>query len=101
MSKFGLFGKIVATEGNQDKLLQILKNASSEMEQLETCDLYVVSVNPEDSDAVYVFEVWENEQRHQDSLSQKVTQELIQQAKPIIAGMERLQTLQVERDASF
>lgn len=67
------------------------------MEKVETCDLYVVSTNMEDPNAVYVFEVWKDEQSHQNSLSYEVTQKLIQEAKPFIAGMERIQTLNIEK----
>ncbi|MDF2856174.1 MAG: antibiotic biosynthesis monooxygenase [Neobacillus sp.] len=94
MEKFGLFGKLIAKEGERGTLLEILLEAASSMESLSECELYVVNVSEEDPNAVFVYEVWSNEGAHQASLSLEVTQTLIHRAKPIIAGMERISTLQ-------
>ncbi|MCM3388329.1 hypothetical protein M3649_09300 [Ureibacillus chungkukjangi] len=42
---------------------------------------------------MFVYEVWSNEEAHQASLTLEATQKLIQRAKPIITGMERISTL--------
>ncbi|MFC4323186.1 putative quinol monooxygenase [Litchfieldia salsa] len=93
MKKFGLFNKLTAREGKRDELAKILVQASKSMEELDDCDLYVISLGNESSDSIYVYEVWVDENAHQASLSQEVFQSLIQQAKPIIAGMEKVNTL--------
>jgi quinol monooxygenase YgiN len=93
MSKFGLFGKLIATEGNRDTLVEILLEAAESMENLDDCEIYLVNVSHDDANSVFVYEVWTNESAHQASLSLEVTQTLIQRAKPIIAGMERINTL--------
>ncbi|MRH41330.1 antibiotic biosynthesis monooxygenase [Aquibacillus halophilus] len=93
MSKFGLYGKINAVEGERDKLVEILLDAAKSMEQLDDCELYVVSISDSDPDGVFVYEVWNNEEAHQASLSLDVTQTLIERAKPIMAGMDRISTL--------
>ncbi|WP_099156905.1 putative quinol monooxygenase [Virgibacillus ndiopensis] len=93
MSKFGLYGKFTAVEGKRDTLVEILVEASKSMEELNECELYVVSIDNHDPDAVYVYEVWNDEKAHQASLSLEATQTLIQHAKPIIAGTERISTL--------
>ncbi len=93
LGKFGLFNKLTACEGKRDELAEILLQASKSMEELDDCELYVVSLGNESSDSIYVYEVWVDENAHQASLSQEVFQSLIQKAKPFIAGMDRVSTL--------
>ncbi|TCS93214.1 putative quinol monooxygenase [Hazenella coriacea] len=93
MSKFGLFGKLIAKEGERDTLVEILLEAARSMETLDNCEIYLVNVSHDDPNSVFVYEIWSNESAHQASLSLESTQTLIQRAKPIIAGMERINTL--------
>ncbi|WP_227394655.1 putative quinol monooxygenase [Jeotgalibacillus aurantiacus] len=94
MNQFVLFGKLTAIQGQRHQLLKILKKASEEMVKLEECEIYSVSFTEKEPDAVFVYEVWENEAAHQASLQLDITQKMIQQARPVIAKMERLYTLE-------
>jgi quinol monooxygenase YgiN len=87
MAKYGLCGRIVATSGNGEKLAGYLLDAASALQEVEGCDLYLVSLDPDDVDSVWVVEVWESAEAHQASLSLEAVQELIQQARPVIASM--------------
>lgn len=94
MGKFSLFGKFTVEASNQEKLATILLEASESMKAVEGCTIYIVSVSPEESDAVYVYEVWDDEAAHHNSLTLEVTQTLISKARPLITGMERIRTLE-------
>jgi quinol monooxygenase YgiN len=93
MSKFGLFGKFIAKDGERDTLVDILLEAAESMKDLDECEIYLVNIAEDESNSVYVYEVWRNENAHQASLSLEATQTLIKRAKPIITGMERISTL--------
>ncbi|MBS4201054.1 antibiotic biosynthesis monooxygenase [Bacillus sp. FJAT-49732] len=93
MGKYALFNKLVAKEGEQETLVNILLEAADSMRNLEDCEIYLVNISPEDPNSVFVYEVWSDESAHQASLSLEAAQTLIQKAKPIIAGMERIVTL--------
>jgi quinol monooxygenase YgiN len=93
VEKFGIYGKLIAKEGERERLTTILLDAAESLRNLDECELYLVSVAPEDANSVYVYEVWASESAHQGSLTLESTQTLIQQAKPILAGMERISTL--------
>ncbi|TCN26518.1 putative quinol monooxygenase [Mesobacillus foraminis] len=93
MGKFGLFGKFTVKEGERGTLVDILLEAAESMENLDECEIYLVSTSEGEPNTVYVYEVWSNEDAHQASLTLEVTQTLIQRAKPIITGMERINTL--------
>jgi len=94
MEKYSLFGKFTVQAGERDTMVDILLEAAESMAVLEDCEIYLVNTSENEPDSVYVYEVWSNEKAHQASLSLEVTQKLIQRAKPIITGMERISTLQ-------
>ncbi|MFD9627360.1 putative quinol monooxygenase [Peribacillus muralis] len=93
MSKFSLFGKFDIQEGERDSMVGILLEAAESMKSLNECEIYLVNVSENEPNSVYVYEVWSSENAHQASLTLEATQTLIQRAKPIITGMERINTL--------
>lgn len=64
------------------------------MKDLEGCEIYLVSTSEEEPNAVFVYEVWSNEDAHKASLSLEGIQLLIKRARPIMTGMETINTLQ-------
>jgi hypothetical protein len=52
LEKFGIYGKLIAKEGEREQLATILLEAAKSMENLDDCELYLVSVSPEDSNSV-------------------------------------------------
>lgn len=84
---FGLSGKITAHAGHRDALVDCLVRASRVVGALEGCYLYLVSVSPTESDAVWVMEVWRSAHDHQASLALGEIRAIIDEARPLIAGM--------------
>lgn len=87
MTDYGLCGKIVALPGNGDALAGHLLDAAAALDAVPGCQLYVVSRDPGDADAVWVMEVWESVEAHQGSLELEAVQQLIARARPVIATM--------------
>ncbi len=50
------------------------------------CKSYVIALDPSDADALWITEVWEDQQSHQASLKLPEVQSAIAQAKPLIAA---------------
>ncbi|GGD13402.1 putative quinol monooxygenase [Pontibacillus salipaludis] len=96
MSKFSLFGKFIVQEGKRDTMVSILLEAAESLEDLEECEVYLVNISESEPNSVYVYEVWSSEEAHQASLTLETTQTLISRAKPLITGMERVNTLTTE-----
>ena len=92
MNKFGLYNKFTTVEGKRDVLAEILLEASKSMEEVDDCELYVVSLDNDNNDSLYVYEVWSDAHAHRASLSMEASQTLIQKAKPIIVGVEKINT---------
>ena len=83
MSKFSLFNKFMVQEGEKEKMVDILLEAAESMKNLDECEIYLVNISENEPNSVYVYEVWANE----------ATQTLISRAKPIITGIDRINTL--------
>ncbi|AIZ61493.1 antibiotic biosynthesis monooxygenase [Bacillus safensis] len=93
MSKFSLFNKFMVQEGEKEKMVDILLEAAESMKNLDECEIYLVNISENEPNSVYVYEVWANEDAHQASLGHEATQTLISRAKPIITGIDRINTL--------
>lgn len=92
---FGIFGKISTVEGKRDELAEILLAAAGALQSMEECKLYVVNINDEEPNSIWVTEVWADEEAHKASLSNKDVRNSIMEGRPLIAKMERLNTLKV------
>lgn len=80
---YGIIGKMIASEGNRDKLIEILLGGTKGM---PGCINYVISKDSADPNALWITEVWESQESHEGSLSLPSVQEAISKGKPLIAG---------------
>lgn len=85
---YGRFGKMQAYEGQRDTLIGHLLAAAHLLRQVDGCLLYVVSSAPDDSQAVWVMEVWRSQADHLASLTLDAVKDLIAVARPLIASIE-------------
>lgn len=87
---YGLIGKMLATPGKRDELVDILVKGVAGM---PGCLSYVVAKDATDPDAIWVTEVWDSAGSHQASLSLPSVQQAIAKGKSLIAGFgERFET---------
>lgn len=83
---YGLFGKFTAQPGQRDELVALLLRAAELLEADPGCLHYAVGTSDE-PDAVWVSEVWTDQAAHDASLEPEEIRSLVQQARPLIAGM--------------
>jgi len=93
MSEFGLFVKFTVKDGERNTFVEMLLEAADAMKNVDECTHYLVHVSDDEPDAVFVYELWKNEDAHQASLTLESAQALIKRAKPIITGIEKISTL--------
>lgn len=87
---FGLIGRMIAVEGKREELAQILLEVISRM---PGCLSYVVALDSEQEDSLWITEVRESQEKHRASLTLAPVQEAIARGKPLIAGFgERHET---------
>jgi len=94
-NKYGLYGKLQAQAGKGKELSEILLKAARLMENAKGCILYIVNKTAENPDGVYVIEVWDSKEDHDNSLKLPGVRELITQAMPILDGKPEGITLEV------
>ncbi|WP_292898744.1 MULTISPECIES: putative quinol monooxygenase [unclassified Nitratireductor] len=82
---FGLIGKMRAHPGKRDALLNILSKGTRSM---PGCLSYVIALDPEDAEAIWITEVWDSEESHKRSLTLPSVQAAIAEARPLIAGFD-------------
>lgn len=88
MSKYSMTGKFIAQPGKREELTQILLQAAEGLKDNADCELYLVNVSEDDPDAIWVMELWRSTEAHANSLKDPAAAALIQQARPLIAGIE-------------
>lgn len=86
MKKYGLHGKLKAIPGKGEALAEILVQASTLVSHAKGCHLYLVSRDPKDEESVWVTEVWDSKEDHDQSLNVEGVRELISKAIPILDG---------------
>jgi quinol monooxygenase YgiN len=90
---YGLIGKMIAKPGQRDALVAILTEGTG---GIPGCRSHVVATDPTDENAIWITEVWDNEQFHTDSLQLPQVQAAIGRARPLIEGFgERFITVPV------
>jgi quinol monooxygenase YgiN len=95
MSKFGLYGKVIAQSVQRDALVAGLLEAAALMQNVPGCELYIVNVSASEPDVVWVTEVWRSASDHQASLRLEEIKALIKRTVPLIAGGERIEIIPI------
>lgn len=85
--KYLLHGKLSARQGHGKDLAGILIEASNLIKTAKGCNLYLVSKDGSNEEDVWVTEVWDSKEDHDNSLSVPGVKELIGKAMPILDGM--------------
>ncbi len=85
-TKYGLFGKLKAKNGKGEELAAILLEAAALIATAKGCHIYIVSKDTQDESCIWVTEVWDNKEDHDNSLKIAGCRELIAQAIPLLDG---------------
>ena len=93
MVTYGLIGKMTTASENRDAFIEILSEASAMMMAREDCHLYLVSKDADDETVIWVTEVWNSKQAHDDALALPEVRALIGKGMPLITGGPQGHTL--------
>ncbi|MCL1670346.1 putative quinol monooxygenase [Elizabethkingia ursingii] len=83
-NKYLLHGKLTAKSGYKEELADILIQASQLVSTAKGCHLYAVSHEKDDATSVYITEIWDSKNDHDNSLKIEGVRELIMKAMPIL-----------------
>lgn len=65
MYKYGLSVKFKSTEDNGQKLSSVLLKASELVSRAKGCQLYLVSLDADETDTVWTTEIWDSREDHE------------------------------------
>jgi len=85
-NKYLLHGKLTALKGHRDELASILLQASKLVSTATGCKVYAIGKDENDTNSVYITEIWDSKEDHDNSLKVEGVQELIMRAMPILDG---------------
>jgi quinol monooxygenase YgiN len=80
---YGLIGQLKAQPGRRDALLTLLLD---KLDSMPGCRSYVIALDSDDADALWITEVWDDQASHDASLTLPSVQQTIAAARPLIAG---------------
>lgn len=80
-----LHGKLEAKAGKEKQLEDILLAAAQSAPSMHGCHLYIIGKNESEPQSVFVTEIWDNKEAHDNSLKNEDTLALIRQAIPLLA----------------
>lgn len=80
---YGLIGSFKANDGKRDELVKLMVASSKSM---PGCLSYIVAIDPNDENLIWVTEVWEDRERHKASLNIPEVRATIEKAMPLIAS---------------
>lgn len=86
---YGLIAKLTAAPGKRDELMTILIDGTRDM---PGCFSYTVAKDSADENVVWVTETWDSQASHDASLTLPAVKNSITQAKPLIAGFQKVAT---------
>jgi quinol monooxygenase YgiN len=93
VAMYGLIGRMIAAPGKREDLLAAMSGSTQAM---PGCLSYVIALDLEHPDALWITEVWDNAESHKASLSLPAVREAISKARPLIAGFDnRVETVPV------
>ena len=83
---YAMTGKLVTKDGRRGDVIEILKRAASIVGQLPGCHLYIVNEDLANESSVWIFEMWDDKDAHDQSLKDGRVRSLIAEAVPLLAG---------------
>jgi quinol monooxygenase YgiN len=86
---WGMIAKITVVSGKRSALAEILSRNSKTM---PGCLSYIVAEDSADENVIWVSEAWQDLASHDNSLTLPSVQEAIRDAKPLVAGFEKVAT---------
>jgi quinol monooxygenase YgiN len=89
MSPYGLASKVIALPGQRKNLAEVLLEVSRLVLHDDGCLSYVVSIVPNDDDAIFVTEYWRSHDAHRTVFALPGLFELMNQCQVLAAGFEQ------------
>ncbi len=95
MNKYAFYGKFKLQKGKREEFIIILLQAAKLVSPAKGCHHYIVYKDVKDEDVVFVSEIWDTKEDHDNSLKIEGCRELILRAMPLVDGTPEGTSLEV------
>src|SRR5919199_4368532 len=96
IGRVGLYVQLKAREGQRDSLVEHMLGVAQLLAEVPGCELYVINTSAEDTDAVWVTEVWSTQAELDASLTLDGVRASVERVMALLAGPpERIDVLPV------
>ncbi len=92
---YGLYSKLLAKEGKRSEFVSIMQRAAALVAEHSGCFLYTVNEDLEDDTCLWIYEAWDSEASHDESLKDSRVRALISEAIPLMGGQPEASKLNV------
>jgi quinol monooxygenase YgiN len=92
--RYGYIGSMRTRPGRRDEVVGILLLGADGLGAVG-CELYAVGTDPEDVDLIWVTEIWDSAEHHEESLELPDVQAAIAAATPMLTGEFTRQDVEV------
>lgn len=86
MAQYALYTRFTTRLGKGHSLIEILMKANQIVSSAKGCHLYIINHDIDNSDSVWVTELWDSQEDHAISLTLDGCKELIVEAMPLLAS---------------
>ena len=86
MAQYALYTRFTTRLGKGHSLIEILMKANQIVSSAKGCHLYIINHDIDNSDSVWVTELWDSREDHAISLTLDGCKELIAEAMPLLAS---------------
>ena len=86
MKKYLLHSKLAAKPDAVNELTAILLEAAEGVSKVKGCNLYVIGKDKDDKNAIWITEIWDSKEDHDNSLKAEDAKALISKAIPLLKG---------------
>ncbi len=83
---YGLYGKLIAQEGKRAEFVEIMMRAAALVGKFPGCHLYIINEDLADETTIWIYELWDDEEAHDESLKDEQVRALIAEAMPLMGG---------------
>ena len=86
MKLYALIGNFTTAPNDRDALIEILEEAATIMEDVSGCKQYILYEDAVDDEKIWVTEIWESKEAHDESLTRTDVRAIIARAIPLLKG---------------
>ena len=84
MKLYALIGNFTTAPNDRDALIEILEEAATIMEDVSGCKQYILYEDAVDDEKIWVTEIWESKEAHDESLTRTDVRAIIARAIPLL-----------------